>query len=252
MTIASDKAHFLSAIDGFEIHEYPFLNFYASDILTTDLYQNLAVSWPTVEQSVPMAETGIMRPRTRESNCTNMLRLLPRMGTEGAVGPDVSNPFWGRFSALLTDRDIVQRMVSLAKPYIREFRSDLSRRMTIGSEFLVQSDLQGFFLGPHVDTPRKLLSLVFYFAEDDQPKTLGTSMFKPNETMRARRPEVCRKFIGGYHDTDGFDVVSTVEYRPNCLFGHIVTPHAFHGVLEMENLTKPRRTILWDITQTPC
>jgi hypothetical protein len=107
-------------------------------------------------------------------------------------------------------------------------------------EALLVYDHTNYALGPHTDSPRKALSVLFYLPEDDTRPGLGTSIYVPKDPG-------FRCEGGPHYPFDGFDRMMTMPYVPNTLFAFLKTPVSFHGV---EPVTEPafhRSLLLYDL-----
>ena len=87
-------------------------------------------------------------------------------------------------------------------------------------------DRAGYSIGPHTDSPRRLLTMMVYLPEDREHTHLGTSVYRPLEDGRVCAGEA-------HHAFDGFEVVKTAPYLPNSAFGFMKTDNSFHGVSAM-------------------
>lgn len=249
MSFEDYKKHVLDAIWNVVVETEPFPHFYKTEFFPSEIYSDMMRRWPDGNDLVPMSRSGLMRPRTRQENCATNERFVSKSRYEVGRNDPSDDAIWSIVRRLLTDHDVMKGLASRFASHVPFDRPDIPGRFEIGSKFLVQSDVSGFVLGPHVDTPNKLLSLVLYCAEDEDHHGLGTALFRPSSQFLQRFPDACREFIGGFHNETDFDLEKVVAFRPNTLFGFLVSPRAFHGVREISNLDQARRTILWDIVQ---
>lgn len=100
---------------------------------------------------------------------------------------------------------------------------------------LVEST-KGYFLGPHTDTPRKILTGILYFAADDTQPDLGTAVYAPDDPSRVSTDGVHLPF-------EGFSQVDYSPYLPNRFFAFARTDNSFHGFQRL-NIRHGRRIIL--------
>ena len=125
--------------------------------------------------------------------------------------------------------EIIQRMK-------QEKDGQDSNNLNIYSEIFMAIDQTKYKIGPHTDLASKLVTLLLYFAEDDSRKHLGTSMYIPKqrELYILNSPHLGREY---------FDLVQTLEYKPNSAFMFVVSGKSFHGV-EPINEIEPRRQLI--------
>lgn len=156
-----------------------------------------------------------------------------------------------RFCFLVGDWFCRKRLPEHKRTFWREFtngicRGDFAREalrafgvgsgMSLGNEIYLVRDSAGYSLGPHTDTPKKVISVIFYLADDDSHPEFGTSVYVPKGPMTDP--------TGKHHDRDGFTLVKTAPYAPNSMFAFKRTDNSFHGV---EPVTGHRWALLYDI-----
>jgi len=90
-------------------------------------------------------------------------------------------------------------------------------------EVLLIRDHPGYKIGPHTDTPAKVISALIYLPKNDVRRRYGTSIFVPKEEGFVN-PE------GKHFGFDGFRKVVTMKYMPNAAFIFAKTDNSFHGV----------------------
>lgn len=84
-------------------------------------------------------------------------------------------------------------------------------------------DSKNYKIGPHTDTPTKVLSLLFYLPSEPHYHECGTSVFVPRE-------EGFTCAGGPHYGFDGFREVWRAPFFPNSCFGFWKTNNSFHGV----------------------
>lgn len=90
-------------------------------------------------------------------------------------------------------------------------------------ETLLIRDLPGYAIGPHTDSPRKVLSALFYLPKDDSQLNAGTSLYVP-------RINGFRCPGGPHYNAEGFKRVKTAPFAPNSVFIFAKSEISFHGV----------------------
>ena len=79
----------------------------------------------------------------------------------------------------------------------------------------------GYFIGPHPDTHDRIVTAIFYLAEDGAPEDMGTHFYRPIDP----------NYRGGHHgEFTDFTQVSTAPYRRNSAVLFLRTPRSYHGV----------------------
>src|SRR5205809_1120171 len=130
--------------------------------------------------------------------------------------------------------------------YLREVfpRDFYGEQPEFGDEALLVNDHTDYSLGPHTDTPSKVVSVLFYLPGDDRLEKHGTSLYVP------RKPGfTCQ---GGPHYLfDGFERVATMPFLPNTMFAFVKTDHSFHGVEPIADAAISRYLLLYDLRVKP-
>lgn len=97
-------------------------------------------------------------------------------------------------------------------------------------EYLLIKDLPGYQIGPHTDSPSRVLSLISYLTDAED----GTVLYSSN-----------RKCQGGPHyPAKGFNKVKTVPHKKGTALVFLKTDHSWHGV---EKAKAERNVLLYDI-----
>jgi hypothetical protein len=113
-------------------------------------------------------------------------------------------------------------------------------REVYGNNIRVQlcRDLPGYKIGPHTDGKREIKTILFYLAEDDTQKHLGTSVYVPKD--KDFRCDGTK-----HHEFDKFDLLFTAEYKPNTAFGFVRSDNSFHGVEAATNERNLIQVSVW-------
>jgi hypothetical protein len=178
--------------------------------------------------------------------------LFPSELAAAATG-DGEKAFWSELFHCFGEADFTHVWLTLFREAINRKMEDLPHAI-LGSrsaadvklynEIFLMRDRTSYSLGPHTDTPRKLVSVLFYLPEDDGQSDLGTSIYLPKQ-----RDFTCTG--GPHYPFDRFDRVATMAYRPNTLVAFPQTRTSFHGV---EPVTRPgaqRDLLLFDLKVKP-
>jgi len=105
--------------------------------------------------------------------------------------------------------DIIQQLRS------EEFANILLEKFSISkkgySDLFIHKDLDDYEVKPHRDVRSKLVTYLFYLAENSNGKNLGTYLLVPNNGQEI---EETTKHLSW----DQFKIVKEVEYLPNTFF----------------------------------
>lgn len=112
-----------------------------------------------------------------------------------------------------------------------------------GRDLRLIRDSRDYKIGPHTDTPAKVLSLLFYLPADETYRDFGTSIFIPED------PDF-RCAGGPHYPFEGFREVWRAPFLPNSCFGFWKTTNSFHGVLPLPVQFR-RDVLLYNIYTAP-
>jgi hypothetical protein len=145
-------------------------------------------------------------------------------------------------------RDVAEWLCSgrLARLALQKFKSAIDSRFKDGpaptfyNEAMLVQDVTKYSLGPHTDTPRKVVTMLFYLPKDLSQSHLGTSIYLPKQqgfTCEGR----------AHHSFDRFMRLHTMPFLPNSLFVFCKTNNSFHGVEPVSDPDVRRWLLLFDI-----
>lgn len=226
----------MRAIERAPMRTFPFPHVYVESVFPDDYYAELRRNWPSASRFVTLESTG----RVPEGAYPERF-IMPLTKDKVNALSGEGRAFWSDFSqwSLESSRFLTAAMDKF-EPYVRQRFGDALESLNFSHEVLVVRDHSNYRLGPHTDSPRKVLSLLFYCPDDDRYSHLGTSMYTPIDP--AFRCEG-----GPHHAFEHFEKVATMDYRPNTLFAFVKTDASFHGVDPIRDADVLRDLILYDI-----
>jgi hypothetical protein len=217
------------------IREKPFPHCVIDGAFPEEFYEDIIDAWPDGSEFVSLDETG----RTSGNYSNRKVVLLPG-GLAGLA--QARREFWtGVFGWLRGPRMI--------RAVVEKFRSELqatgffSVDRPVAGDAQIVSDRTLYSLGPHTDSPRKVVSALFYLPEDAIFQTFGTSFYEPLDG-KFRCPG------GPHHARDGFRRVETVAFLPNRLVLFPKSDRCFHGVEPVDLPGIERRLLLYNVFRT--
>ena len=216
------------------VNNWPFPHFYVSDIFPADYYERLQAMLPTGPDA--MKALPDVRPVSKDAYRE---RLVIGLSPEALqLLPEGQREFWSGMRSTLQGGAFARTMVEKFNLAISERFA--GQRVRFYDETLLVQDTTNYALGPHSDSPRKVITLLFYLPRDDSQRHLGTSIYLPKD----------RKFrcMGGPHyPREAFDRVATMPFMPNSLFVFLKTNTSFHGVEPVTEADTRRWLLLYDI-----
>jgi hypothetical protein len=215
------KLHVMYRIANATIREWPFAHIYVENVFPADFFAELQANLPANDGYKVLQDTG----RVGKGYSRARLALFPSDLDDNNLSP-IQQKFWGSVFATLGDPEFGNIILSLFRRHIEqrfvaEQRS--AANLSIFHETFLMRDLNTYSLGPHTDNPTKLVSMLFYLAQDASKPYLGTSLYLPKE-----RKATCPG--GPHHPFDLFDRVQTLPYASNVVAAFPKTAACFHGV----------------------
>ena len=216
------------------IQTFPYPHIIVHDVFPEDFYRDLRRCLP------PASAYKSLKAMGRVSDVYSDARVvLPLTPDEVAALSEPYRSFWDQTARWLLGGPFGTIVLQKFHPLLmRRFEDPVT--VQYGHEALVVQDRTNYSLGPHTDTPSKVLSFLFYLPADDSSPHLGTSIYLPKDPNF-----VCPG--GPHHDFEHFNRLLTMPYVPNTLFGFMKTPNAFHGVEPIAEPNVERALLLYDI-----
>jgi hypothetical protein len=215
------------------LREHPYPHILVRDVFEPELYRRMQ------ENLLP---PNLMRPIKEEravGSAYSDARYVYTLSRDkvGAL-PQPYGAFWDEFTSWLLGTPFAQALFNKFGIYIHQRFGD--PKPAFYNEALLVDDRMRYVLGPHSDTPSKVITLLFYLPADDSRAHLGTSIYAPRDPS-FRCPG------GPHHPFDLFHRVTTMPYVPNTLFAFFKTDNSFHGVEPIRDRDYRRHLLLYDI-----
>jgi len=230
---SSVNLHVLYKVANAPISVFPFPHIYVRDVFPGDFYRELRAHLPPNAVFRDLKELGRVSydyPDTR--------LVMPITRDTVAALPEPYRSFWDELARWLLG-GFGQTMLAKFGQFLDHRFGDL-RRMQYYDDALLVQDYTTYTLGPHTDSPHKVLSFLFYLPADDSLAHLGTSIYVPKEPNFT-----C---LGGpHHPFKLFLRMTTMPYLPNTLFAFVKTHNSFHGVEPIQEANIRRDLLLYDI-----
>lgn len=217
------------------MREYPYAHIYVDNVFPEDFYSQLRINWPSSSSLVCLGDTGRVPKGAYPERF-----ILPFSQTEVQKLDEKRSEFWLEFGNWFLDQRFMNAVIEKFEPSVRARFGETMFNNYYGSESLVVRDLTNYSIGPHTDSPHRLLSMLFYCPDDDSRSHLGTSIYVPND------PDF-RCAGGPHYPHHRFRKVKTMDYRRNSLFAFIKNDYSFHGVEPIGEQPVGRDVLLYDI-----
>ena len=215
------------------VRTFPYPHIRVENVFPAEFYQQIRQHLPPTEAYKSLSELGRIKG---QYDARRVLLLTP----DSVSGlKDNCREFWDNFSRWLLGGPFSRIALHKFSPYLSSRFENLAS-MQFDQEAMVIQDRTTYALGPHTDSPSKVLSFIFYLPADDSTPHLGTSIYLPADPTFT-----C---AGDKHwKPPGFNRLVTMPYVPNTLFAFMKTPRSFHGVEPIKDEGIERALLLYDI-----
>ena len=232
----SVEDHVIYQVANAPLRSHPFTHFYVESVFPPDFYPQLRRNWPSAAQLVSLASTGRVSKGAYPERF-----IMPLKQDQVAELPADKRVFWGEFAAwMLGSTRFFFTVMDKFEADLRARFGDAFDDTAFSHEVLVVRDHSNYSLGPHTDSPRKAISVLFYCPDDERYAHLGTSIYAPVDPA-------FRCAGGPHHPFEGFRKIATMAFKPNTLFAFVKTDNSFHGVDPIRDADVLRDLILYDI-----
>jgi hypothetical protein len=202
------------------------------DIFPADYYRE-------IQENLPPAEAMQTLEQARATAGYPERFIMALGGDLPAVLSERQRLFWRDFArwvhAGTFGRVVISRFADIIERRMQE-----APDMYITDELMLVRDRTRYSLGPHTDSARKLVSVLFYLPADASLERHGTSMYVPKDPGFT-----CAG--GEHHSFERFERVATMPFLPNSVFAFAKTPNAFHGVEPIGEPGVERNLLLYDL-----
>jgi biotin operon repressor len=227
--------HVVAAIDDAPTLSEPFTHCVVDEVFPAEFYEDLLDYWPDPEVFLEIAATGRVKPGAYpERGVIDLAASSIPISEEGV------RKFWiGVYESGFRSGAVIDAA-------LRKFRAEIGHRSNelrgrgVTVDTLLVSDRTNYRIGPHTDNPAKLLTLLFYLADDSAFGRFGTSLYVPLDAQFR-----CRG--GPHYDFASFRRAKVVEYLPNRLLLFPKSDRCFHGVEALDLVGFERKLIICDL-----
>jgi len=228
------------------VRSYPYPHFYVQPVFPDAYYRRMLETLPNTAALTPINELGTVGRIDAKTGQVTKSPFEPRylaelsvLEAEEAAAFGSSSDTWRSLSAWLLGDRFRDLIIAKFMAGIRA-RFGAEVRVVTSVEARFVRDMTDYSIKPHTDTPKKLVSLLFYLPADARLQALGTSVYVPKDkTLRCDGKK--------RHPFEQFNKVMTAGFLPNSLFGFLKTDQAFHGVEVIKQPEIERNLLLYNI-----
>ncbi len=218
------------------VQHYPFPHLYVRDVFPAAYYAELQRNLPDPRRMRTLEEA-----RGTRGYPERFVMPIDGEQREGMAGAQAA--FWRELWRWMLGGRLGHVVLQKFAPVIEQ-RLKGVENVEIVDEALLVHDRTRYSLGPHTDSPRKLVSVLFYLPDDERLAAHGTSIYLPKEpgfTCEGRK----------HHPFEGFERLATMPFLPNSLFAFAKTDNSFHGVEPFDVADAGRWLLLFDLQVRP-
>ena len=213
------------------LNVFPYPHFYIEDIFPDDFYRELQANLPDPADMAPISQVRPVKGYKERF-------VMELRGPQLEKLPESKRSFWADLYQWLVGNRFGELVTSRFGQLIHQRFQNANVKLY--DEALLIQDITNYSLGPHTDTPRKVMSFLFYLPKDDSQRHLGTSIYVPKEPG-FRCPGTA------HHPHEKFERMWTAPFMPNSLFAFFKTDVSFHGVEPVKDPDCRRWLLLYDL-----
>jgi hypothetical protein len=238
----SSRAELYTAYQIFNapIRGFPYPHCFVPDVFAPDFYAEMQRNLPDPTDMIPILEAR--QVKGYEQRFVLELHKPEHLATL----PDDKRTFWQGVAKWMVGGGsgqlglLGQVMMQKFQPFVQSrFRGNLNGVKFYDEAFLVE-DITDYKLGPHTDSPVKVITLLFYLPKDESQRHLGTSIYIPKD----------RNFRcggGPHYPFEWFERMASMPFQPNSLFTFVKGDNSFHGVEPVRDADCKRWLLLFDV-----
>jgi hypothetical protein len=227
--------HVLYQLINTPVKDYPFEHLYVEGVFPKDYYRELLDHLPANKDYTQIEKLG------KVSKGHYLERFVfPLLPQNVESLPEKKKRFWQNFIKTFINKEFQKAALFLFSETIEErFGSAIPSNEFQWTVDLVR-DTSNYSIGPHTDSPGKVISFLFYLPEDDTYAELGTSLFAPKDPAYADP-------VGKHHSFEPFNLITTMPFLPNTMFAFARTDTSWHGVLPIKEKVE-RNSLSFQLT----
>ncbi|MBS0334346.1 MAG: hypothetical protein JSS35_16380 [Proteobacteria bacterium] len=234
--VAAAEPDILYTINNAPIRTFPYPHLWVPDVFPAGLYDQIQANLPGHDAMSPISEVRPVRGYKE--------RFILQLGKANQMerfSPS-QRAFWDAFGAMVLSGRLMRTMITKFRPQLAERFGN--EKVSLFDEAMLVEDQTNYALGPHTDSPAKVVTVLFYLPKDDSLKPNGTSIYAPKDPTR-RCPG------GPHYRREEFDRVATMPFVPNSMFAFPKSDQSWHGVEPFLTPDVCRWLLLYDVRLVP-
>jgi hypothetical protein len=209
-----------------EVKNEPFPHVFIRDFFPEPFFQALRANLPADD-----ALESTDRKRSSNQYAVNRRKFPIDPGHIKDL-PEGPRQFWTETRRWLAGSEFTRSVLTRFTAGIAARYGD--RSLDLVNRIEINVDRENYAILPHTDSPKKMLTMLFYLPADDSRADLGTSIYAPKDpTFRSEKPTQYPFVL--------FHTVKQFPYIPNSCLAFLKTDNSFHGrpPVTGENVSRP-------------
>ena len=229
---SSAELHLTYKLANEPFRPFPYPHFFIREAFPADFYARMQAMLPDPKALLTLEQARNVKGYEERFVLSFKEEQLAALTAE-------QRAFWSELHEWLMGGGFARLVLGKFAPYVNQRFPDRSG-ISFYNEALLVQDTTNYKLGPHTDSPRKVITLLFYLPKDLSQRHLGTSMYVPKD-----REFRCSGVA--HYGHEAFDRVWTAPFEPNSLLAFFKTDFSFHGVEPVKDPDCRRWLLLYDI-----
>lgn len=200
------------------ISNYPFPHCANEAVFPETYYDEILKNLPPLEAYKNIKDTDMIKGYKDDVE-----RYILNLATDASNIEGDCGAFWHGLTQFMLGPRFTNMVLKKFQPFIlQRFGNDAVKKRWVFTLSLLR-DFKGYEIGPHTDSPGRVLNVFFYLPKKNDKPHLGTSFYAPKDPSFT-----CDK--GTHHPFEDFVNFYTAPYKRNTMAAFFRTPRAFHGV----------------------
>jgi len=215
--------HFAQVVANAELRTDPSPHLFLSNVFPGEFFDALKANLPANAASYKGWAIGQAAGKTHYQQRKQIYIHNRPMLEKIDFGSDTIKDFWLKLQEWFMSEELQPIMLSRFEDELKERfgGSMLPQDGEVVTNGMINFHEPGYYIGPHPDTKDRIVTAIFYIAEEGAPQELGTHFYRPKDPT----------YTSAKHgDFDDFELVGTAPYKPNSAVLFLRTPKSYHGV----------------------
>jgi hypothetical protein len=226
------ELHLAYKVANAPIAGFPYPHCYVENVFPDDFYAEMQRNLPDPEAMIPIEEARNVQGYPERF----VLEFRPE---HLQALPESKRKFWSDFGNWMLSGRFQQLAMRKFAPFVEARFKDV-KNIRFYNEALLVQDITDYKIGPHSDSPVKVITMLFYLPRDNSQAHLGTSIYLPKDPN-------FRCSGGPHYPFNMFDRMVTMPFMPNSLFTFVKGDNSFHGVEPVGDPGTRRWLLLYDV-----